>query len=121
MAAVERRSQAGRSRSSEAGGRPLAKFVLLTSKAGGEAELREALERTRRAARLESATLEWTIHDVPGRPGVVALYELFADAEAAAAHDAAPAVSALVASFDRLLSDAPVVHVLDVDRRRLDP
>ena len=107
--------------SAEGDGRRLAKFALLAPKAGREAELRDVLERTRRAAQFEPGTLEWTTHDVQGHPGSVGLYELFESVDAAAAHDTTPAIVALVASFDDLLSDDPVVYVLDVDRRRLDP
>ncbi|WP_448005573.1 putative quinol monooxygenase [Agromyces bauzanensis] len=107
--------------SPDAGGRPLGKFVLLTPKAGRGAELREVLERTRRAAQFEPGTLEWTSHEVRGDAGHVALYELFESEDAAAAHDAGPAISSLIASLGDLLAADPVVHILDVDRRRLDP
>lgn len=107
--------------SPEARGRLLAKFVLLAPKVGREAELRELLERTRRAARLEPGTIEWTSHEVQGDAGTVALYELFEDTDAAAAHDAGAATSELIEGFKDVLSDDPVVYVLDVDRRRLDP
>ena len=89
----------------------LAKVVRLQARPGQGAALDHALSEAQRAAALEIGTTAWEWF-----PGVEehcrVIIELFADDEAAAQHDASPAVAALLARFAEMLATDPDVEVL---------
>jgi quinol monooxygenase YgiN len=88
----------------------IAKFVVLEPRAGREADLDAVIEASRRAFASEPGTLTWAVHRVHEPAGAIGLYELFADADAAARHDDSPAAGRLVGRFDELLSSPPTVY-----------
>ncbi|MFC3688073.1 putative quinol monooxygenase [Aquipuribacter hungaricus] len=68
----------------------------------------------------EPGTLQYAVHSVRDEPLARVFYELYADAEAFAAHEAAPHTSRMLEAFGPLLSAAPrVEHFASVDGKHL--
>ena len=95
----------------------MAKFALLVelkAKPGMESELEAFLEKEATLVRGEPGTLSWHAAKVEGERGVYRIFDTFNDEVAREAHLNGKAGQELVANAERLLSEAPKIHRLQV-------
>jgi quinol monooxygenase YgiN len=83
----------------------VAQFAKFTARSGHGPKVVEALENALGSARTEPGTQVYAIHQEVDNPDVVWMYELYADADARAAHSGSPAASALRAAVADLLAE----------------
>jgi quinol monooxygenase YgiN len=83
----------------------IAQFAKFIAHSGLGGKVVEALETALVSARIEPGTQVYAIHQEADNPDVVWMYELYADADARAAHSASAATSALRAAVGDLLAE----------------
>jgi quinol monooxygenase YgiN len=83
----------------------IAQFAKFTAREGHGPTVVEALENALASARTEPGTQVYAIHQQVDDPDVVWMYELYADADARAAHSGSAATSTLRAAVADLLTE----------------
>jgi quinol monooxygenase YgiN len=83
----------------------IAQFAKFTARSGYGQKVVEALENALAGARTEPGTQVYAIHQQDDDPDVVWMYEVYADADARAAHSASAATSTLRAAVADLLAE----------------
>jgi quinol monooxygenase YgiN len=83
----------------------IAQFAKFSARSGHGPKVIEALENALAGARTEPGTQVYAIHQQVDDPDVVWMYELYADADAQAAHSGSAATSALRAAVSDLLKE----------------
>lgn len=91
----------------------IAKYVSLTVKPEHEQELLERLGAVRAAAAREEGTDFWTLHAVRDQPHTYAMYEIYRDEQANAAHEELPELVDLLPRLDGLLAGPYSLVLLD--------
>jgi quinol monooxygenase YgiN len=91
----------------------VAKYVRLTVRPESEADLLASLARIREASQQESGTHLWTLHSERGTPHTYAMYEIYADDDAAVEHEHLTELVELLARLPELLVGPPELTVLD--------
>jgi len=84
-------------------------FVKLTAQPGKRAEMIAALEKLLPTVAEEDGTLVYTINTDDNDENTVWMFELYADADALAAHSASPAMAGLFGDLGGLLGDGPLL------------